>query len=211
LLLYYITDRRQFAGDEQQRRERLLVHISKAARCGVDFIQLREKDLTTRELENLAKVAVNAVRSSGGTTRVLTNSRTDLAIMAGADGVHLRSKDISPTEVRSIWTLAGRTDRPKVAVSCHTEAEVMKAKNNGADFVVFGPVFENKDRAKVEPCGFQQLSSACRHGIPVLALAGVTVENAVSCIEAGAAGVAGIRLFQEGDVAEMVNMLRALV
>jgi thiamine-phosphate pyrophosphorylase len=210
LLLYYITDRNQFHGTAPERRERLLQRITEAARCGVDLIQLREKDLTTRELESLARAAVNIVRSSGGATRVLINSHTDIALAAGADGVHLRSRDISPGEVRSVWRLAGRTASPTIAVSCHTEAEAIAAKNSGADFVLFGPVFEDKDRADVQSYGLRQLRSACQHGIPVLALGGVTVNNARTCIKTGATGVAGIRLFQQGDVAETVKRLRAL-
>src|SRR5947199_4268047 len=104
LLLCYITDRSQFSGDESARRRDLLQKIAEAARCGVDFIQLREKDLTTRELELLACEAIRAVReNSPSTTGLLINSRTDVALAVGADGVHLRSNDISPSDVRNIF------------------------------------------------------------------------------------------------------------
>jgi len=216
LLLYYITDRTQFPGTEQERRERLLDRIALAASCDINFIQLREKDLSARELEALARTAVEKVRASGRRTRLLINSRTDIALAAGADGVHLRSKDISPTDVRSTWRMAGSKIEPVIAVSCHTEPEVVAAKKYGADFVVFGPVFEKRNLVSpTSPqirgnCGtpLDQLQSACQHRISVLALGGVTLENAKLCIQAGAAGIAGIRLFQQGDLTKAVKRLR---
>ena len=206
MLLYYITDRTQFPRTEEERRERLLEKIAQAASCGIDFVQLREKDLPTRELEYLARAAGEKIGSSG--TRLLINSRTDVALATNADGVHLRSKDLSPAEVRRIWRLAGRNTDPIIAVSCHTEADVAAAKENGADFVAFGPVFEKKESSEVRASGLELLRVACGYGIPVLALGGVTLENARECVEAGAAGVAGIRLFQEGDLVNAVKALR---
>ena len=104
MLLYYIGDRTQFSGPESVRRERLLEKIAEAARCGVDYIQLREKDLPARQLEALAGAAVRVIEENGlrktGTreagTCLLINSRSDVAFAAGAGGVHLRSDDISP-------------------------------------------------------------------------------------------------------------------
>src|ERR1700720_4689049 len=103
-LLYYITNRNAFAGDERTRRGRLLEKISEAARAGIDYIQLREKDLPTSELEQLAREAVNIVHRSKLRTRLLINSRTDVALATKADGVHLRSDDIPAPEVRKIWS-----------------------------------------------------------------------------------------------------------
>ena len=109
--LYYITDRTAFSGDESSRRRRLLEKIGEAARAGVDYIQLREKDLRTRDLESLAQEAVSAIRKAQlatgkrqPATALLINSRTDVALGVQADGVHLRSDDISPREVRTIWS-----------------------------------------------------------------------------------------------------------
>jgi thiamine-phosphate pyrophosphorylase len=203
LLLYYITDRRQFPGDEGKRRRRFIQKVSEAARNGVDYIQLREKDLSSRELEHLARDAMGCI--AGTTAKLLINSRSDVALEVGAHGVHLRSNDISPEDVRRVWREAGAGTVPIVAVSCHVEREVMAAKQSGADFVVFGPVFEKSQQ--LVP-GFNALRSVCRHQIPVLALGGVTRENARSCVEVGAAGVAGIRLFQQGSVADLVEKLR---
>jgi len=236
LLLYYITDRKQFPGDEPARRVALLGKITEAARCGVDYIQLREKDLPVNELETLARAAVRAVRENSPTTRILINSRTDVAIACAADGVHLTSSDVDPAVVRSVWCGAGapsassslrlgtaalgcpaaRSSRapareraqPIIAVSCHSKEEVARAASSGADFVVFAPVFEKRDAPDVHPAGLGALRDACRQSIPVLALGGITLENARQCIDAGAAGIAAIRLFQENAIAEVVRRLR---
>jgi thiamine-phosphate pyrophosphorylase len=204
-LLYYITDRTQFTGSENQRRRRLLDKIREASSCGVDFIQLREKDLSSRELETLVRQALETIRSQkNSATRLLINSRSDIALAVGADGVHLRSDDISVVEARTIARLASRNQEPKwlVAVSCHSEEDVRRAADAGADFVVFAPVFE---KTSSRPTGIDALHRACQYRIPVLALGGVTPENAQSCLDAGAAGIAGIRLFQQNDVNEVLR------
>jgi thiamine-phosphate pyrophosphorylase len=226
-LLYYITDRTAFAPDEPTRRRRLLEKIAEAARAGVDYIQLREKDLPTRDLESLAKEAVSTTRKAAAPNLqplvpgLLINSRTDVALAAGADGVHLPSNDISPQDVKQIWAgcpilrdfrRVGGTppssQPPLIAVSCHSPAEVAQAAANGATLAVFAPVFEKRNASDVEPAGLPQLAQACRNNIPVLALGGVTLSNARSCLEAGAAGIAAIRLFQENDIATVIRTLR---
>ena len=220
-LLYYITDRAQLAGREPVRLAHLRHKISAAARAGVDFIQTREKDLSARELEKLVREAVSTLerlRSSRWQvkTRLLVNSRVDVAIACGADGVHLRADDISPATARAIWAEAGAhasqptSLTPLIAVSCHTAAEVERAASEGADFAVFAPVFEKRDRPDQTPAGLAALREACRAKIPVLALGGVTRENAGACLDAGAAGIAGIRLFQKSAMREVVRVLRGL-
>lgn len=217
MLLYYITDRCQFTGSEAARRRALLHKIAEASACRVDFIQLRENDLPTRELELLAQAAVRTIREKfqpgndkTPRTRLLINSRVDVAIACWADGVHLRSNDIQPADARAAWGWgAGAREAcsPLVAVSCHTTAEVVRAASDGADFAVFAPVFEKKDMPGAAT-GSTALRDACQQRIPVLALGGVSLSNARSCLESGAAGVAGIRLFQDGDIAEVVRVLR---
>ncbi len=228
-LLYYITDRTVFSGDESSRRRRLLEKIAEAARAGVNYIQLREKDLASRELESLAREAVRVVREArtlvtgnkNQGTALLINSRTDVALAVQAEGVHLRSDDISPEEVKAVWRKciaascgAGTHARqlspqdPTVAVSCHSPVEVARAAANGATFAVFAPVFEKKNTPAVGPVGLATLEQACRAKIPVLALGGITVFNARSCLDAGAAGISAIRLFQENNIAEVVQHLR---
>jgi thiamine-phosphate pyrophosphorylase len=205
LLLYYITDRTQFVGNEASRRLALLAKISEAARCGVDFIQLREKDLSVRELEVLAHDAVRAVRENSSHTRLLINSRIDVAVACGADGVHLRSQDILPSEARAVWRRA-LTSEAVISVSCHSPEEVRRAAAGAADLAIFAPVFEKQGSSVA---GLSALRTACEHPTKVLALGGITLDNARACVEAGAAGVAGIRLFQESDVARVVAALRS--
>jgi thiamine-phosphate pyrophosphorylase len=224
-LLYYITDRCAFAGDEHSRSQRLLEKIAEAANAGVDYIQLREKDLSARELESLAREARRIISREANlptdhrplATALLINSRTDVALATSADGVHLRAGDISPQQVRAAWRETcsrGRPARaispqdPLIAVSCHSPQEVDETAANTATFAVFAPVFEKKDAPDVKTTGLRALSEACRAKIPVLPLGGVTLQNAHSCLQAGAAGIAAIRLFQENDIAAIVRTLR---
>src|SRR4051812_7119064 len=100
VLLYYITDRRQFPGTDAEQQRHLLGMVRAAAQAGVDFIQLRERDLPIRQLEDLARQAVAIVRSAGSATRLLINSRLDVALASAADGVHLRADDIHPSDAR---------------------------------------------------------------------------------------------------------------
>jgi thiamine-phosphate pyrophosphorylase len=211
-LLYYITDRSQFLGDERARRRALLAKVAEAAGAGVDYIQLREKDLSTLDLEVLAREVVAAVREKSPSTCLLINSRTDVALAAGADGVHLRADDVSPHEVRQVVEISAHrsttADHFIVATSCHTVADVFRAESEKADFAVFGPVFGKRGVSGTSSAGLAALREACRAKIAVLALGGVTIENVASCLEAGAAGVAGIRLFQENEIDDVVRALR---
>jgi len=218
LLLYYITDRSQFPGDEDSRCSRLLTTVAQAARCGVDYIQLREKDLSTRDLEILARQVVQLrTENNKLKTGLLINTRTDVALACGANGVHLRSDDISPADVRLIWAHRSTGTQATIGVSCHTSAEVARAAEQGADFAVFGPVFEKTPpgkagmgRSRSLPAGLDALREASKEKIPVLALGGITMENANACLDAGAAGIAGIRLFQDNEMDKVVEALRRL-
>ncbi|MGO9366362.1 MAG: thiamine phosphate synthase [Terriglobales bacterium] len=213
-LLYYITDRGQFRGDEVSRRQLLLAKIADAALAGVDYIQLREKDLSARELEILAREMAAAIRENSTSTRFLINSRTDVALAVRADGVHLRTDDVAPRDVRR--ALEARNPQGSwagqflVGASCHVVDDVLRAESEKADFVVFAPVFGKHGPSATEPTGLAALREACRAKVPVLALGGITPDNAVSCLEAGAAGIAGIRLFQENKIEDVVRALRAL-
>jgi thiamine-phosphate pyrophosphorylase len=208
LLLYYITDRTALGSTEAARRAALFQKISEAARAGIDLVQLREKDLPANELEKIAKEAARLVRElSQGRTKLLINSRSDVALASGADGVHLRSNDVSPEDLLAIWKRARSAEAPLIGLSCHTEEEAANAVGK-ADFAVFSPVFKNKDSSHISD-GLSHLRSVCRSKIPVLALGGVTSENALRCLDSGAAGIAGIRLFQENDLSRLVALLRA--
>jgi thiamine-phosphate pyrophosphorylase len=213
-LLYYITDRSQFRGDERVRRRALLDKIVEAASAGVDYIQLREKDLNVRDLEVLAREVVEVVRRGSSSTRLLINSRTDVALAAGADGVHLRAEDISPDEARNLRAVASShplsSQQFLIAVSCHTKEDVSLAESDGADFAVFAPVFGKSNASGTPPAGLDALREVCQSKVPVLALGGITVANSTSCLDAGAAGIAGIRIFQENKIADVVRVLREL-
>jgi thiamine-phosphate pyrophosphorylase len=222
-ILYYITDRKAFSGDESTRRRNLLAKIAEAATAGVDYIQLREKDLSIRDLESLAREAIQIIRECNqlrpanreGRTALLINSRTDVALATEADGVHLPVSDLSPQEVGRIWKGgAGALVRevppqaPVISISCHSAQEVTEAATAGATVALFAPVFEKKDVPGTAPAGLEALREACRAKIPVLALGGITLQNAASCLRAGAAGIAAIRLFQENEISAIARTLR---
>jgi thiamine-phosphate pyrophosphorylase len=213
-LLYYITDRSQFRGDERARRNELMAKVAEASHAGIDYIQLREKDLSGRELEKVAREAVSVIRENSPVTRLLINSRTDIALAVGADGVHLRAEDIAPSEVRRAWQLAALQPRTAdnflTAASCHTPSDVSRAEAGRCDFAVFAPVFAKSGVGAAPPTGLSALREACEAKIPVLALGGVTIDHAASCLQAGAAGIAGIRLFQQNRIEDVVRALRAL-
>ena len=210
-LVYYITGRALFPGDEATRRKRLLEKIAEAARAGVDYIQLREKDLPGRELEELARQAMSILEEERSRSALLINSRADIAIAVGASGVHLPSDDLNPADVRRLCRCsAGAPARVVISVSCHRPQEIENAQRSGADLALFAPVFEKKDAPNTPPAGLESLRQACNYEIPVLALGGVTVQNAAACLEAGAAGIAAIRLFQENAISEVTRTLRNL-
>jgi len=216
--LYYITDRSQFPGNEAARRQLLLQRISEATRAGIDYIQLREKDLPARELEELAGQAIRILEDErlrtanrDMRTALLINSRTDVALAVAAHGVHLRSDDISPADVRRMCS--ARRDAPvrlTISQSCHHPNDVQQAAIEGANLALLAPVFEKKDDPSAKPAGLEALRRACQYNIPVLALGGITLTNAAACLEAGAAGIAAIRLFQANDIAEVARRLRDL-
>ncbi len=222
MLLCYISDRKSFSGGEAQQRTALLRRIAEAARAGVDYIQVREKDLTARQLEGLVREALAVVRQSPGATRLLVNGRTDVALACGADGVHLPGGELPASEVRALWMQCSKA-APVIGVSAHSTAEVREAETHGADFALLAPIFE-KVQTGAAGIGLDRLRDACKAlsapdnteaplapgRFAVLALGGITLENAGACVHAGAAGVAAIRMFQQGDVFETVRRLRAM-
>jgi thiamine-phosphate pyrophosphorylase len=158
----------------------------RAARDGVEMIQIRAKKFSARELADL----VRAVLRVASRSHVLVNTRTDVALACGAHGVHLPSGSMSPEAIRRIAP-AGFL----IGVSCHTLEELRAAEREGADFAVYGPVFPSVTKS-VTPIGIDAFCEAARSvRLPVYALGGVTAQNASQCIAAGAAGVAGISLF----------------
>ncbi|HEY0263864.1 MAG TPA: thiamine phosphate synthase [Granulicella sp.] len=209
MLRYAITDRSVFAAGSEAGPETrfgaLIARCVQLAQSGVDLLQVREKDLPPEDLAELSRRLLAAVRAVGGPTRVLLNSRVDLALSIGADGVHLSSApgQASPEEIRLEYRRAGLPE-PFVSVSCHSLDEVRRAREMKASAVLFGPVFGKTldGEQVVAPVGLEALRAACLEAgaMPVLALGGVTPERVQSCLDAGAAGVAAIRMFLAGEL-----------
>ena len=199
MIRYAITDSSRFR-DETTRRAELIAHARRWASQKIDFAQLREKTLETGELLGLAEAMLAIFREHGGRTKLLINGRADVAMAAKADGVHLtsHSEGLTPAQVRQLYAQATIRE-PLVSTSCHSLAEVERTCSLGADLILFGPVFEKcvDGRVITAGVGLEALRRACSAAgkTPVIALGGVTQENAAACVEAGAAGVAGIRLF----------------
>jgi thiamine-phosphate pyrophosphorylase len=154
-------------------------------RSDVDFVQVREPGLSTRAL-------ADCVRRLTG-SRVLVNDRADVAIACGAAGVHLRDGSVSPRVIRRIAPPGF-----VITVACHDAAAVFRAAGEGADYAVLAPVFVPLSKSSaLPPLGLDALRAiAARAQIPVIALGGITAENAPMCMDAGAAGIAGITLFR---------------
>lgn len=179
---------------------------ARAAGAGVDWIQIREKDLGGRALFDL----VSAVVAQAAPARILVNDRLDVALAAGAAGVHLGGEGLPVGPVRG-WCGAGAPKGFLVGKSCHSLEEARLAEREGADYVFFGPVFATPSKlAFGPPQGIERLGEVCRAlRIRVVAIGGITPKNACECVHAGAGGVAAIRWFQEpGDLDARVAALR---
>ena len=206
--LCYVTNRKALAGSADEQIRLLLEKIGSVGRAGADWIQIREKDLSGRALSELVR---EAVRMVPGSCRILVNDRVDVACTAGAAGVHLGEQSLPVAEVRRLLNEKQSGGEFLVGVSTHSLEAALSAEKAGADYVIFGPIFATPSKAKFgEPQGIVRLAEVCRKvAIPVLAIGGITLENARECRGAGAAGIAGIRLFQESkDIAQVLKVLR---
>ncbi len=215
-IVCYVTERKSL--DTSGAAPNVLVKIRAAIAAGVDWVQIREKDLPARELLELTRAAIRIAAEHAGANatrkvatgaaplgvRILVNDRLDVALAAGAGGVHLGSESI-PVREAVRWLREGNAPTDfVVGVSCHSLEEVRAAQDAGATFAFFGPVFDSPaKRVFGSPQGIARLEEVCRSvKIPVLAIGGVNEENAGLCLRSGAAGIAAIRLFQQKDPVE---------
>ncbi len=182
----YITDRRSLPSGVT-----LIDNIARILMAGVEWIQIREKDLSARDLLDLTRQVLSLPNPHG--SKILVNTRVDMALATGAAGAHLPAGSPAP----QVWR-AATPPGFLMGVSCHTLDEVRAAADQGADYAVFGPVFAPRSKASdLEARGIEGLTQAAHAvRIPVLALGGITASNAEACAQAGAAGVAAISLFQ---------------
>lgn len=199
--LYYVTDRSQI------KSRTVDTCIAEAIAAGVDWVQIREKDLPVRRLLALTEAALECAHRQGG-TRVVVNDRLDVALAAKAHGVHLGTRSMPAQVVRQLV--------PRefiVGVSCHSLEEALAAQSAGADYILLGPIFATPSKLPYgPPLGLSMLREVTLQiSVPVFALGGITVERAAECRQNGAAGIAGIRIFQDCDsIEELVRELRAM-
>jgi thiamine-phosphate pyrophosphorylase len=216
-ILCYVTDRRSLPLATSSDAIPMLLHtIVSVAAAGVDWIQLREKDLCGRESLDLARSAIEAIRSRASSTRIIVNDRLDIALAAGAGGVHLSENGFSVSDARRLadrFALdSGKPIDFLIGASCHSLGSALGAARDGADYIYFSPIFHTPSKAFYgPPQGVERLRKICQAiQIPVIAIGGINLENVASCYSVGAAGAAAIRLFQDAaDLAAIVGALRS--
>jgi len=204
-ILCYVTDRRSLPlSTSSDAHHLLLKSIGRAAAAGVDWIQLREKDYSGKECAQLLTESLQCVRAAGSPTRIFVNDRLDVALAYGAGGAHLSENGIPVTEACRLRDdfFAANPQAARdflIGVSCHSLGAALGAARGGADYIYFSPIYSTPSKANYgPPQGIERLARICAAvEVPVIAIGGITVENARECVNAGAAGVAAIRLFQD--------------
>lgn len=208
-LIYLITSGETSAQTTPATEDfaRVLRLIEAAVAAKIDLLQIREKQLTGKTLYELALSAARITK--GSKTKLLINDRTDVAVSAGADGVHLATSSIRSEIVRQAFG-----EELLIGASTHSLAEALAARAGGADFVVYGPIFETSSKIEYgEPVGLDGLARISSHlaPFPVLALGGITVDRVADCMRAGASGIAAISMLQDlQKLADVVNRIRDL-
>ena len=216
-ILCYVTDRRSLPlSTSSDAISMLLKTIESVAAAGADWIQLREKDLCGGEWLDLARSALNAVRKKAPRARIFINDRVDVALAAGAGGVHISENGFSVSDARRLCERfekdSGKPLDFMIGVSCHSLGSAIGAARDGADYIYFSPIFHTPSKAFYgPPQGVERLRQICQAvRIPVIAIGGITLENVASCYAAGASGAAAIRLFQDAvDLPPIVRSLRS--
>ncbi len=197
--LCYITDRTSLLP------EPLVPRVLAAIHAGVDLVHIREKDLAPRDLVPLVSAALEAAR--GTAAKIVVNDRVDVALALGAHGAHLGTRSIPAAAVRRC--VPGDF---LLGVSCHSQEDAREAESAGANYIVLGPVFPTPSKSQYgPPLGLDRFAEITRQvKVPVLALGGISKERVKACLEAGACGIAGIRIFQEcGSLDQLVRELAA--
>ncbi len=192
-LLYLISNRLAFPHNHESTTIEI---IREAAQAGCQLIQIREKDLSARDLRKFTRAVIEAAQPLGA--KVLVNDRLDVAIATGADGVHLRSSSLSASKARAIVAGKGLKDF-LIGASTHSLAEAQTAETGGADFIVCGSVYDTPSkRSYGPPMGIERFAEICQSvKIPALALGGVNLSNFHEPLQRGAAGIAAIGLFTD--------------
>ena len=215
-LLCYVTDGHSlFSAGARTSPKTLLLKIEAAAAAGVDWIQIREKELLGRDCalltqESLQRAAKSAA-SNSAPLRIVVNDRLDVALSERAGGVHLGEKSLPLLEAKRLVNAVAGDEDFLIGVSCHSLEAARSAGSDGADYLFFGPVFATPLKAGFgAPQGLERLAEVCQAvSIPVLAIGGITLANASDCLAAGASGIAAIRLFQDArDMSFVVQSLR---
>ena len=206
-LLYLITSGKTTARTTPATEEfsNVLHLIEAAVVAGIDLVQIREKNLSAQTLYQLSASAAGVTR--GSATKLLINDRADIAATTGADGVHLTTQSLATDVVRRTFG-----DDFLIGVSTHLAPEARAARDNGADFIVFGPVFGTASKSEYgAPQGLSNLEKISLEvsPFPVFALGGLTIGKVADCIRAGAQGIAGISMFDDprrlGDVVKAIR------
>lgn len=194
-IIYLITSGNLTSENFSQLSSQVLQQIESAIEAGISIIQIREKNLSSKFIFDLAVQATNLSRNSS--TKILINDRADIALAAKADGVHLTSTSIPTKVVRSIF--------PKnfiIGISTHKLEEVISAKNDGADFAVFSSIYQTVSKAQYgEPQGIERLTEVVETAkdFPVIALGGIKLENIPEISQTGVSGISAISLFENTE------------
>jgi thiamine-phosphate diphosphorylase len=202
-ILCAVTDRRRLP---------ILAHVAAAADAGVDWVQIREPDLPAAELYEVVRHAVTEVSGSAARTRIIVNDRLDVALAAGAHGVHLRAASFEASRVR-MAVAAGARDF-LIGRSVHSVGEALTAEaGGGLDYLVFGTMFPTTSKPEghrlAGPEALRAAAAACR--LPILGIGGITLENVDRIAATGAAGIAAIGLFLDSrsTAAEIASIRRS--
>jgi thiamine-phosphate pyrophosphorylase len=210
-IVCYVTDRKALSGEKTPSA--LLDKIRAAAAAGVDWVQVREKDLPARELLALVREAVALGSDRPASIQVIVNDRLDVALAAGAAGVHLGHESVPARDVVR-WCCAGNAPADfLVGVSCHSLEGAQEAESAGASYTYFGPIYETPSKIPFgKPHGVEELAHVAKAvRIPVIAIGGVNESNAAECIRAGATGIAAIRMIQDASDVDNAAALKKVI